>query len=338
MVGIVRKKEFVLFLILLFLSGCSSTKRENDVVIYTSVDQHYAEPVFFLFEKETGIHVRAVFDVEASKTVGLVNRLIAEKRNPKADLFWNSEFIQMGILESYGILAKYNSSKIDNCVNGVDGYWCSFGGRARVMIINKNKVLKSSLPESIEDLSDSKWPAEKIGMALPLFGTSATHAAMLWAQMGERDASAFFKKLKKRGVKFVHGNSVVRDYVSEGKLWFGVTDSDDACSAAARGAPIKIRFLNQKSDEMGTLVIPNTVALIKGGPNPDNGQKLMQYLLSHKIEQLLVKLGWFHIVNGRVVSNKCPLPSTVKMNKIAYKKIIENSVKSQIFLRKLLLR
>ncbi|MEO6036036.1 MAG: hypothetical protein ABIQ35_12340, partial [Verrucomicrobiota bacterium] len=45
------------------------------VVVYTSQDQTYAEPIFQNFTKQTGIKVLPVYDSEAVKTVGLVNRL-----------------------------------------------------------------------------------------------------------------------------------------------------------------------------------------------------------------------------------------------------------------------
>src|SRR5262245_29448334 len=48
------------------------------VIAYVSQDQVYAEAIFQEFEQETGIHVLTVFDSEAAKTVGLVNRLLAE--------------------------------------------------------------------------------------------------------------------------------------------------------------------------------------------------------------------------------------------------------------------
>jgi iron(III) transport system substrate-binding protein len=62
------------------------------VIVYTSVDQVYSEPVFRAFEKERGVKVLPVYDVEATKTTGLVNRLIAEKARPQADVFWSVEF------------------------------------------------------------------------------------------------------------------------------------------------------------------------------------------------------------------------------------------------------
>ena len=62
--------------------GWCSAALPAQVVIYTSVDQVYSQPILDRFEKETGITVKAVYDVEASKTTGLVNRLIAEKSRP----------------------------------------------------------------------------------------------------------------------------------------------------------------------------------------------------------------------------------------------------------------
>src|SRR5262245_32124089 len=61
------------------------------VVAYVAQDQVYAEPIFKEVEKQTGIQVRAVYDSEAVKTVGLANRLLAEKNHPQCDVFWGNE-------------------------------------------------------------------------------------------------------------------------------------------------------------------------------------------------------------------------------------------------------
>src|SRR5512145_2461939 len=82
---------------------------QKTVVVYTSVDQVYSEPVFRAFENETGIRVMPVYDVEATKTTGLVNRLIAEKARPQADAFWSGEFSQTVVLKKESVLAPYRS-------------------------------------------------------------------------------------------------------------------------------------------------------------------------------------------------------------------------------------
>ena len=70
-------------------SGCKAETKPppQQVVVYTSLDKVFSQPVLKAFEKETGIQVLDVYDSEATKTTGLANRLIAEKDSPRADVF-----------------------------------------------------------------------------------------------------------------------------------------------------------------------------------------------------------------------------------------------------------
>src|SRR5437879_13175657 len=65
-------------------------KLQRQVVIYTSQDQVYAEPILKQFEQQTGIEVRPVYDSESVKTVGLVNRPVAEKEHLHYEIFWTN--------------------------------------------------------------------------------------------------------------------------------------------------------------------------------------------------------------------------------------------------------
>jgi iron(III) transport system substrate-binding protein len=72
----------VMFFVLALLSfGCVKHKGK-EVVVYTSVDEEYSRPVFQEFERAIKIKVNPVYDVEATKSAGLVNRIVAEKANP----------------------------------------------------------------------------------------------------------------------------------------------------------------------------------------------------------------------------------------------------------------
>ena len=132
-------KEFVsriacsLLAILIFSScGCKGKKPAQEVVIYTSLDKVFSQPILEAFEKETGIDVLPVYDSEATKTTGLVNRLIAEKNNPRADVFWNSESGRTIVLKQKGVLAKYvspSASDIPSQFKDPDGCWTGFAAR-----------------------------------------------------------------------------------------------------------------------------------------------------------------------------------------------------------------
>jgi len=295
-----RSKSKVLLatlLLMLVLPACGN-QAESSVVVYTSVDQVFAEPILQRFAQESGVKVLPVYDIEAAKTTGLVNRLIAEADNPQADVFWSGEFAQTILLKERGVLQPYRSPHavdIPKVYRDPQGYWTGFGGRARVLIINTELVPPDKYPTSIFDLLAPSWQGPEIGIAYPLFGTTATHAAALYAALGPQEGHAYFDALQARGVRVVDGNSVVRDLVANGDLALGLTDTDDACSAIKKGAPVTAIFPDQESDALGTLVIPNTVALIAGAPHPEAGQALIDFLLHTETETAMIASGWSHV-------------------------------------------
>ncbi len=275
---------------------CVTKKTDPVVVVYTSVDQVYAEPILRDFQSRSGIRVRAVYDVEASKTTGLVNRLIAEQNNPRADVFWNGEFAQTLVLAERGVLGAYRSPAATGLPSlhvDPEGKWTGLGARFRVLLVNASLLGAKPAPSSIFDLLDPAWPADRIGIARPLFGTTATHASALYVSIGPSRARDFFSRVEARGVRVLDGNSTVRDLVVAGELLWGLTDSDDACAAVKRGAPVRVVIPDQ--DELGTLLIPGTVALISGAPNLAQGQHLVDYLLSPGTENALIDSGFFQL-------------------------------------------
>ncbi len=314
----------LLLLCTLIIIGCGSPDN-NEVVIYTSVDQMYSEPILNEFQVRTGISVQAVYDVEATKTTGMVNRLIAEKERPLADVFWNGEIIQTMLLKDEGVLTPFQSSSsadIPEYLVDPEGYWVAFGGRARIIIVNTDLLEPHEYPQSIYDLLDPAWPADKIGLAYPMFGTTATHAAALYAYLGEESARKYFAALAENGVSVVDGNSVVRDLVVDGRMLYGLTDTDDACVAILEGKPVAIVTPDQGAQKMGTLVIPNSVGLIKRGPNPEQAQQLIDYLLSEEVEQKLLEIGWSHLpVRDIEVEVSCFTADNIRLMEVDFEAV-----------------
>src|SRR5215467_2819346 len=93
------------------LLGCSS--KQQEVVVYVSEDQVFSEPILEDFEREIGITVKPVFDTEESKSTGVMNRLIAEKDNPQADVYWANEPVRAEVLHQKGISTPYRSPSAD---------------------------------------------------------------------------------------------------------------------------------------------------------------------------------------------------------------------------------
>jgi iron(III) transport system substrate-binding protein len=90
--------------LILSLAGCKGKQTRQQVVVYTSLDKVFSQPILDAFEKQSGVRVLPVYDSEATKTTGLVNRLIAEKDSPQADVFWNSETVRTIVLKQKSVL------------------------------------------------------------------------------------------------------------------------------------------------------------------------------------------------------------------------------------------
>jgi iron(III) transport system substrate-binding protein len=228
-----------------------------------------------------------LYDVEASKTTGLVNRLIAEKKRPKCDVFWNGEIGRTIVLKKKGVLAPYRSpsaADIPRLFIDRENYWTGFAARARVLIYNTNLLSEKDLPKSIFELVDADWKG-RVAMAYPLFGTTATHMAALYCSLGQERTQEYLKGLKANDVVIVDGNSVVRDLVAEGIFPLGFTDTDDVNVAILSGKPVKMIYPDRGG--IGTLLIPNTVALINNAPHGKEGKRFIDYLLSRQVESRL---------------------------------------------------
>ena len=86
------------------------------------------------------------------------------------------------------------------------------------------------------------------------------------------------------------GNATVRDMVASGAYAWGLTDTDDANGAVEDGLPARWQFPDQEQDGLGTLVIPNTVAVVKNAPHPEAARKLVDYLLEPDVERALAEM------------------------------------------------
>jgi iron(III) transport system substrate-binding protein len=266
-----------------------SQQNERAVTIYVSTDRVFSEPVLREYEKRTGVRVNPAYDTEETKSTGLANRLIAEKERPQADVFWSNEPVRTLILKSRGVLAPYRSPSADGipaALMDAEGYWTGFSARIRVIAYNTKLVKADDAPRSVFDLAEPKWRGQ-VAMADPRFGSTSFHVAALYATAGDEKMDDFFHRLKANGVRVVDGNSVVRDLVARGEVKVGLTDTDDVNVAIEDKQPIAMVLPDAAG--LGVPVMPNMVSLIANAPHPEEGRRLIDYLLSADVERQLAQ-------------------------------------------------
>lgn len=280
-----------------------ASSRPLEVVLYSSADGDVARLVAARFEARTGVHVRLVGDTEATKTTGLVQRLIAEKDRPRADVWWSSE--QMGTmrLAEADVLESWESMEFGAWTGGVEEAqwshlrdderrWYAFAARARVLAYNSQKIEASALAGGLGGLADGRFT---IGLARPHFGTTGTHLAALYAHGGEKEFRRLLLALKERGARLYDGNASVVRAVATGEVAAGLTDTDDVWSGQRNNWPVEPVFERAgagepgRMGELGTVMIPNTVGIVRSGPNRADARLLAEFLLSEEVERLLAE-------------------------------------------------
>jgi iron(III) transport system substrate-binding protein len=253
----------------LIMAMAASGGAANKVVIYTSQDEVYAEPILQAFEKQTGIKVAAVYDSEAVKTVGLANRLLAERSHPQCDVFWSNEELRTRQLAAQGTFRETKP-------------WAAMGYRSRRIIINTNRLTFASAPKSLDELTNHVWRGQ-VALAYPLFGTTATHFLALRQHWGPVVWEQWCRALAANKPFLVDGNSVAAKFVARGEAWIGLTDSDDFAAEQREGAPLAALPINDE-----TLLIPNTMAVTRGAPHPTAAERLWEYLQQPTITRQLI--------------------------------------------------
>ncbi len=300
----------------LALGGCAgggeagSSKR---VVVYSSIDREVIEPVLGAFNRAQasaagsaggGLVAELVGDTEATKTTGLMQRLLSEKDRPRADVWLSSEAVGTVWLAKQDLLAAWPTAA-DGGVAAGEGValvgalaawptvhrtadWVGMALRQRRIVYNTRVITLERRPRSIEELCRDDLRG-RVVIAKARFGTTRGHVALLHARLGDDGLRALATKLGAAGVRQVDGNAGVVRAVARGEAHAGLTDCDDVYAGQREGWPVDFVADALEAD---LPMVPTTLALVRGGPNPRGGVALATWLLDGHLERALAGGDW----------------------------------------------
>ena len=246
-------------------------KPSAQVVIYAAQDQVYAEPILKEFEQQTGIKVRAIYDSEATKTVAIANRLMAERSRPQCDVYWGNEELRTRQLAAQNVFRETNG-------------WVAFGYRSRRIAVAEAGGPVAN-PSLLIDLTNAVYRGQ-VALAYPLFGSTATHLLALRQHWGAPAWENWCRALAANKPLLVDGNSVAARMAAKGQVAVALTDSDDVAAEIREGGKLKSLWITSE-----TLLLPNTVAVIRSAPHPAAAQQLFEHLQSRVVIERLVQTG-----------------------------------------------
>ncbi len=273
--------------ILYFLSGAAAAR---DVVIVTSFPKELFETYKKTFEaKNPGINVV----INSKPTPAGVTYLRETKAKPEADIFWVSAPDAFQTLDSDGLLEKYAPpkeimakipAKVGNFpIHDPDGKYFGFAISGYGLMWNKNylKAHKLPAPKEWTDLTHSRYYNHLIISAPSRSGTTHLTVETILQAYGWDKGWALLLNAGGNMGSITERSFGVPEAVISGQYGIGVVIDFFGLSAIASGQPVDFAYPTLTS------VVPASVGIVKGGPNPQEARMFVNYLLSEAGQTVL---------------------------------------------------
>lgn len=256
----------------------SGASAQEKVVLYTAHKTSLVQSLAPVFEKETGIKTE-VIQLGSSE---VMRRVRAEAKAAKADVIWSTTGSLL--TENADLLEPYQTKEAASIDPRFvkSPAWTPYTSVIYVLMQNTRMMPDAETPKTLTDLADPKWKGKIASARADNSGSAFQQMMTVLSVFGDQGWDKY-GQIAKNFVLTDSSGSVPR-YVADGEAPLGLTLEDNALEYKAGGAPVKIAYIAD-----GTTASPDGVALVKGGPNPENGKKFIDWALSKSTQELLVK-------------------------------------------------
>lgn len=288
----------------LLLAGCQ--KKVEQVLVYSIIHDEETRALTELFTSKTGIPVSYI----RATTGELVNRVIAEKDNPQADILLGGATSYHIQADEAGALEKYVSpaaKDIPAYAKSPNGTWTGFCVLTLGVGVNSarfdQKFPGTAYPSTWEDLLNPRFKGE-IVMTDP----AASSTAYLFVQgqlqrLGEKDGWDYLLRLSQNVGQFPDSGSAPPKLVGTGEYAIGIAYLHALTKYKAQGFDIQLVAPPQSvGDE-------DAISIMKGARNLDAAKKFVDFMLSPEAQELMSSLDFTIPVNpkAKAVAGSIPI-------------------------------
>lgn len=268
------KRYLVLLMALLMLAPVTIglAEQTGTVVVYSPHDANPLNAGVALFE---AAYPNIKVQVVAAGTGELLQRIAAEAENPLADVLWGGGADSLAAFKDYfEAYVCANDDVIGDAYKDADDKWIGESPLPMVIFYNRDQVSDEESPKTWDDLLDPKWKG-KIAYASPAKSGSAFTqlCTMIFAHGGPEGGGWDFVKQFYTNLdgKLQDSSGNCHKLVATGEYAIGVTIEKSAVLYADKD---NVAY----NYPAGNSAVPDGVALVKKGPNPDNAKLFIDFV------------------------------------------------------------
>ena len=250
----------------------------DKVVIYNAVSTKLIQAFIDEFQKQNpGVKAEAI----SGGSGELLTRIRAEKANPRGDVLVGPDAdVFDAAIELFDGYNSKEKSGFDTAAVHPEGKYYGFSTNFQAFIVNTKMLPLDKAPKSWTDLTKPEFKG-KILMANPAQSGSAYSQMQQIVKMHGWDVMGKIIQ----NTTFVPSSKLAFQNVAKGEMAVGLTSEFNILVSKAEGFPVEAVY---PSD--GTALIIDANGIIKGGPNPENARKFLDFISSAKAHAILVDL------------------------------------------------
>ena len=302
-------KIFFVASLIFTLSGQSVASEVN---VYTSRHYDSDEKIYTDFKNLTGIKVNII----SGKGKALMERLRLEGKNSPADLFITSDAGNLWKIQKDGMFKEILSEKVKKTVpknfRGPNNEWVGIAKRSRVIFYNSERVTDLEIKNiTYEDLADPRWKGRLVVRSSGNIYNQSLVASLI-SNIGIERTEKWAKGIVKNFARKPQGNDRSQilavangeaDIAIANTYYIGLMLSGEK-GVEQKNAAEKVSMIFPGQADTGTHINISGVGILKNAPNTSNAEKLIEYLLTDKVQKHIVDNTYEYSIKSNIMPNK----------------------------------
>ena len=261
----------------------NATIATDQLVVYSSRNEHLISPVFKLFTDQTGIEIEYATD----KAGVLIERIKMEGANTPADVLITVDAGTLGLAASQGLFQRINSPVINQRVPAYlrddNDFWTGLSLRARTIVYSTERVKPEQL-STYSALGGDQWQ-DKLCLRTSKKVYNQSLVAMLIAEQGDAQAQATVASwIDNLAIAPTSNDTKVMQAILAGQCDVGIVNTYYFGRLQSKSPDLALALF--WPNESGVHVNVAGAGILKHSKNAIQAKTLMEWLVSETAQEL----------------------------------------------------